>query len=140
MDISRPLDQPREIGVSSSPRPSTGGIGLLVHGTLGALPPLRLSFAILAPNMPEPLTTEEAKNLLSLCRAGKLYDVEKWIASGKSLQMPAGIKNTPLAVAIDLGFHSLVELLARNETAQAVTHCKISQTSPGASGPLYACW
>ena len=34
--------------------------------------------------MPEPLTTEEAKNLLSLCRAGKLYDVEKWIAGAAS--------------------------------------------------------
>lgn len=126
MDISRPLDQPGQIGVSSSPRPSTGGIGLLVHDTLGALPPLRQSFAILAPNMPEPLTTEEAKNLLSLCRAGKLYDVEKWIVSGKSLQIPAGIKKTPLAVAIDLGFHSLVELLARYETSQDIKNKGLS--------------
>ena len=126
MDISRPLDQPRQIGVSSSPRPTTGGIGLLIRGTLGPLAPLQLSCAIVAPNMPDPLTPEEAKNLLGLCRAGNLYDVEKWMASGKSLHMPSGIKKTPLAVAIDLGFHSLVELLSRHETSQEVKNKGLS--------------
>jgi len=65
--------------------------------------------------MAEHLTTEDAKSLLQLCRAGRLYDVEKWIAAGKSIQVPAELKKTPLEIAIDSGFHSLVELLARHE-------------------------
>jgi hypothetical protein len=61
------------------------------------------------------LTSEESKTLLALCRAGKLYDVERWIASGKSVCTSPSIKKTPLLTAIETGFHSLVELLARNE-------------------------
>jgi hypothetical protein len=68
--------------------------------------------------VPEPLTSEDAKSLLDLCRAGKLYEVERWIGSGKSICARCGLKRTPLFVAIDLGFHSLVELLVRNEGSQ----------------------
>ncbi len=64
------------------------------------------------------LTIEESKALLAICRAGKLYDVERWIASGKSICTPPSIKKAPLQVAVDTGFHSLVELLARNEPRQ----------------------
>jgi hypothetical protein len=68
--------------------------------------------------MPESLSPEDAKVLLGLCRAGKLYGIERWIASGKPIRMPSkGIK-TPLQIAIDLGFHSLIELLIRNEDSQ----------------------
>ena len=56
--------------------------------------------------------------LLALCRAGKLYDVERWIASGRSILTAPSIKKTPLLTAIDAGFHSLVELIARNESRQ----------------------
>jgi len=35
----------------------------------------------------ETLTPEDAKLLLQLCRSGKLYEIEEWIASGKSLQL-----------------------------------------------------
>jgi len=64
------------------------------------------------------LTIEESKALLALCRAGKLYDVERWIASGKSIITAPSIKKTPLLTAIDTGFHSLVVLLARDEPRQ----------------------
>jgi hypothetical protein len=37
--------------------------------------------------MDETLTVEEAKLLIEYCRAGKLYEVEKWIASGKSIKV-----------------------------------------------------
>jgi hypothetical protein len=66
------------------------------------------------------LTSEESKALLALCRAGKLYDVERWIESGKSIQTSPSIKKTPLLAAVDTRFHSLVELLARNEPRQDV--------------------
>jgi ankyrin repeat protein len=65
--------------------------------------------------MLETLSPEDSKALLNLCRAGKLYEIEKWIADGKSIRMPPQIKKTPLQVAMDLGFHSLVDLLIRNE-------------------------
>jgi ankyrin repeat protein len=64
------------------------------------------------------LTAEESKTLLALCRAGKLYEVDSWMASGRSIHTAPSIKKTPLLTAIDTGFHSLVELLARNESRQ----------------------
>ena len=69
--------------------------------------------------MAETLSPEEGKLLLQLCRAGKLYDIEKWIAAGKPLRMPPQTKKTPLQAAMEVGFHSLVELLVRHEDSQA---------------------
>ncbi len=68
--------------------------------------------------MADHLTIEDSKALLALCRAGKLYDIDRWIASGKSILTDPSIKKTPLLAAVDTGFHSLVELLARNEPRQ----------------------
>jgi hypothetical protein len=64
------------------------------------------------------LSTTEAKELLRLCRTGRLFEIQDWIASGKSLCVPDDSKTTPLDVALDTGFHSLVELLVRNETSR----------------------
>lgn len=68
--------------------------------------------------MSESLTSEDAKLLIALCRAGKLYEIEQWIASGRTTCVASQTKATPLLVAIDVGFHSLVELLVRNEDSQ----------------------
>jgi ankyrin repeat protein len=64
------------------------------------------------------LNVFEAEELLRLCRGGRLYDIEKWIAAGKSLTLPTGTRSTPLSIAINNGFHSLAELLARHETQE----------------------
>jgi hypothetical protein len=66
----------------------------------------------------EILSTPEAKDLLQLCKAGKLFDVQNWIASGKSISVPDALRTTPLKVAVVTGFHSLVELLASHEPNQ----------------------
>jgi hypothetical protein len=66
--------------------------------------------------MPESPLPEEAKRLISLCRAGKLYEAEKWIAAGNSVETSKDFKKTPLYVTLDLGFPSLVELLVRQAT------------------------
>jgi ankyrin repeat protein len=66
----------------------------------------------------ESLSTADAKHLLQLCKAGRLFEIQEWIASGKLLGVPLELKITPLEVAIDTGFHSLVELLARHEVNQ----------------------
>jgi hypothetical protein len=72
------------------------------------------------------LTTEEGKQLLALCHSGKLYEIEAWIAAGRSLHVPAGLRKSPLQVAIDLGFHSLVVLLAKHEDSQAIKNGALS--------------
>ena len=68
--------------------------------------------------MTETLTLEDGKFLLQLCRTGRLYEIAEWIASGKSLRLPAPNKKSVLAVALETGFYSLVELIARNESEQ----------------------
>lgn len=49
---------------------------------------------------------------------GRLYEVEAWLAAGRSLTIPKEVRKTPLKVAISTGFHSLVELLLRHELRQ----------------------
>jgi ankyrin repeat protein len=70
--------------------------------------------------MSNPLSLAEAKELIRLCEAGRLYEVEAWIRAGKSIAVPAEIRKTPLKVAIATGFHSLIELLLRHEESQQV--------------------
>jgi hypothetical protein len=38
------------------------------------------------------MSVDQAKELIALCRAGKLYDVEKWIAAGKSLDISSATR------------------------------------------------
>lgn len=64
------------------------------------------------------LTIKESKALLALCRAGKLYDIERWISVGKPIVTDPSLRKTALLTAIETGFHSLVELLARHEQRQ----------------------
>lgn len=67
---------------------------------------------------------DEIKPLVELCKAGRLFDVQAWIASGKPVNLPAPVNRrhgkSPLDVAIQLGFHSMVQVLleggARIET------------------------
>lgn len=66
------------------------------------------------------LKNDEAKELIQLCRSGRLYEIDEWIAAGRSLVVPPEIRKTPLQVAVETGFHSLVLLLARNERLQIV--------------------
>jgi len=61
-------------------------------------------------------TYEEIDHLVKLCRAGRLYEVQDWITAGKPVNLPPAhalkrAKQSPLQVALDLGFHSLVQLL-----------------------------
>lgn len=76
--------------------------------------------------MPDALSVAEAKELIQLCEAGRLYEVESWIRAGRSLVVPAEIRKTPLKVAIATGFHSLVELLLRHEERQEAKNDTLS--------------
>jgi hypothetical protein len=75
------------------------------------------------------LPPDEAKELLDLCRVGKLYEVEEWIAVGKLLMVPPECKKTPLQIAVHKGFHSLVFLLARNEANQKVKNDALAEAT-----------
>jgi ankyrin repeat protein len=80
--------------------------------------------------MTDELPVDEAKQLVGLCAAGRLYAVEEWVRTGRSLQVPPQVKKTPLAVAMDTGFHSLIDLLlrhapdprAKNQTLHQAVH------------------
>src|SRR5436190_22787251 len=57
---------------------------------------------------------DDLKELCSLCRAGKLFAIQEWIAAGKRYRLPEGnFTTSPLRVSIQSGFHSLVEVLLR---------------------------
>src|SRR6267378_1500684 len=70
--------------------------------------------------MTEILSETDAKNLLRLCKQGRLFEVQNWIAEARSIRVPPSLRTTPLKVALGTGFHSLVELLAANEPSQEV--------------------
>jgi hypothetical protein len=53
-------------------------------------------------------TPDDAKTLLKLCRDGRLYEIEKWIADGKPLDPPPK-SGTPLQVAVQTGFYRILQ-------------------------------
>lgn len=73
---------------------------------------------------------KEAKELVRLCHTGRLYEVEKWINNGKSLEIPSTMKRgrqrSLLEVAVGTGFHSLVELIAKHEASQSARSAALS--------------
>ncbi len=59
---------------------------------------------------------DDIKSLIELCKAGRLFDVQAWIAAGRPVNPPpppdkGARKKCPLQVAVDMGFHSLVQVL-----------------------------
>lgn len=60
---------------------------------------------------------EEIKLLFELCRLGQLFEVQKWISSGKSVSPPEHKTGRrpkyPVEIAIESGFHSLVKVLVQ---------------------------
>ena len=57
---------------------------------------------------------DEVKPLVDLCRAGCLFEVQAWIKSGRPVNPPPRKdwrQKGPLRCAIDLGFHSLAQVL-----------------------------
>lgn len=60
------------------------------------------------------LSSDDARTLIGLCQTGRLYDIERWISGGKSICVPLDCRRSPLKIAVESGFHSLVELLAKH--------------------------
>lgn len=81
-----------------------------------------------APRPPSRFTRnpEELAGLHRFCREGRLYDVERWIRSGRPLQLPAGFLidrrhrfRTAVEIAFDRQDHALLLLLLANGYDQA---------------------
>lgn len=68
---------------------------------------------------PKPPRDEAAEHLLRLCREGRLFELQEWLAAGRSLSVPAHYRQTPLRIAVNTEFHSLIEFLSRHETQQS---------------------
>lgn len=67
-------------------------------------------------------TYDEIKPLVALCKAGRLFEVQKWIAAGKPVNLPLSPdsrhrRKSPLEVSMDCGFHSLVQVLIESAAA-----------------------
>ena len=58
-----------------------------------------------------PPLPDDIKQLMALVRRGRLFDVQKWIAEGKRAVPPKPYWFSPLRLAVDIGFHSMVEVL-----------------------------
>src|SRR5262245_17335966 len=57
---------------------------------------------------------EPAVEFCRLCREGRLFEAEAWLRAGKPSQYEhKNVRCTPLGIAIDRNFHSLVEVLLR---------------------------
>src|ERR1700721_1939119 len=69
--------------------------------------------------MTAPPAIEEIKELIRLCRGGRLYELEKWIAAGNSFEGIIAKRKTLLQIAIETGFHSLVELIVKHDRCQS---------------------
>lgn len=57
-----------------------------------------------------PALPPDIKEFRSLIKAGKLFAVQKWIADGKRISAPEVYWETPLQLAVETGFHSMIEL------------------------------
>jgi hypothetical protein len=79
---------------------------------------------------PKPPRDENAEQLLRLCREGRLFELQAWVAAGKSLSVSPHYRQTPMRVALNTGFHSLIEFLLQHEENQSAKDDVLSQ----------ACW
>jgi hypothetical protein len=66
---------------------------------------------------------DQIRPLIELCKAGKLFEVQEWIAAGNPVNPPPlptkGQRGkTPLEVAIEHGFHSLIKILLQAGAVQ----------------------
>ncbi len=61
---------------------------------------------------------DEIKPLIDMCRKGRLFAVQEWIAERKPVNPPpfprrSNHARAPLDIAVESGFHSLIEVLLK---------------------------
>jgi hypothetical protein len=68
--------------------------------------------------MKYPKVPEDIKSLMGLVKAGRFFEVQKWIADGKATEPPEPFCYSPLRTAVESGFFSMIQILlplAKNE-------------------------
>ena len=71
------------------------------------------------PKRPKPERDPTGEHLLRLCREGRLFELQSWVAEGKPLTLPSQYRHSLLRIAVDTRFHSLIEFLLQHENDQA---------------------
>jgi hypothetical protein len=76
-----------------------------------------------SPEIKRAASKEALLPLINLCKTGKLFDVQAWIAAGNPVNPPpiptkGARPRSPLEVAIEHGFHSLVQVLLEGGAVQ----------------------
>ena len=64
-------------------------------------------------------TYDEIVPLVDFCKKGMLFETQDWIAQGKPVNLPLELpprqyKKSPLRIAMELGFYSLIQILVEN--------------------------
>ena len=81
-----------------------------------------------------PSENETAQRFCRLLREGRLFEAEAWLKAGKPAQYDhRNVRCTPIGIAIDTGFYSMLELLLRNGFAPTPKHLSmaVSRGKPG---------
>lgn len=67
--------------------------------------------------------TDLAREFCRLCREGRLFEAEAWLKERKPAKFEhKNVRCTPLGIAIDRNFHSLAEILLRNDFSPEPRH------------------
>jgi len=91
---------------------------------LRVTPALRKSMVEPPKSLPRQMPRRQAlpddlTELCALCSAGKLFAVQEWIRTGRRYWLAEGhFTTSPLRIAIQSGFHSLVEVLLKADVSQ----------------------
>ena len=86
--------------------------------------------------MPAPSNDE----LCRLCREGKLFAVQEWFkGGGKPEFAPKHRRDWAMGIAIEKGFHSLVEVLLRNGSKPTAKHLALASETE-ISGSCSCCF
>jgi len=64
------------------------------------------------------LGPEDSRQVAAWCKAGRLYEIEEWIRSGRSLVFASRKRPSALKIALFTWFYSLIDLLLRHEASQ----------------------
>jgi hypothetical protein len=87
-------------------------------------------------NMDGNAVANDAKELVRLCRAGRLYEIERWIADGRSLDISEAIKRgrqrNLLEIAVDKSGH-WPSHSGNVRSAISTTCCNLSRLAPPAA-------
>lgn len=60
-----------------------------------------------------PALPPDIKEFRTLIKTGKLFAAQQWIAAGKRISAPEIYWETPLQLAVETGFHSMIELFLK---------------------------